>query len=79
MLYIIGVGFIFVIITSVRVAIGTRLEAFLHPALYNIYIDVSILTLLCAFSTLMSYFDIFDESKIHMRNMIAGLGIFIFI
>lgn len=79
MLYVIGVGFIFIIVTSIRVAIGSRLETFLHPALYCLYIDVSILTLLCALSTLVSYFDLFDEDKIKIKDLIVGLGVFTFI
>ena len=77
MLYVIGIGFLFLLLHAVRFIIGNRLDTFLQPALYNLFVDVTILALLCALTLVLDYYDIFDENHIDFGMLTTGIATFI--
>mmetsp|Transcript_35465 Transcript_35465/g.6392 ORF Transcript_35465/g.6392 Transcript_35465/m.6392 type:complete len:92 (+) Transcript_35465:91-366(+) len=77
MIYIIGLGFLFLLLHAVRLIVGFSIDSFLYPALYNLFVDVTILALLCTLTSVLDFYNVFDEDKIDFEYLSLGIAFFI--
>lgn len=77
MLYVIGCGFLFLILHACRIVVGFNLEAFLTPALYSLLIDVSILALLCCLTAIFDYGKVLKRNWIDIDSVATGIALFL--
>ena len=79
MVYVIGIGFLFLIMTGCRSFIGIKVDEVLDPALYDLFVNVAILSVLAVLSAIFDYFDVFEGSHLNMRLILLGNALFILI
>jgi hypothetical protein len=77
MIYIIGIGFLFLFLHTCRMTLGYNIDSHLTPTLYNLFVDVTILALLTTLTALVDYSDVLDEDKIDFTMIMVGLAVFI--
>lgn len=75
---IIGLGFLFLFVQSIRVASKNLIEEGLSGALYALLADTTILVFLWCVVAFITYIDIFDEDKLDLDTVLAGFALFIF-
>lgn len=77
-IFVIGLGFLFLLLHGARLVVGYNIDNFLSPALYTLFVDISILLVICTVTALAYYFEIFDDDYLDYEIIIAGLAIFTF-
>ena len=79
MVYVIGIGFLFLIMTGCRNFIGIKVDDVLDPALYDLFVNVAILSVLAVLSAILDYFEVFEGSNLPMKMLLLGNALFILI
>ena len=65
--------------TGCRSFIGIKVDEVLDPALYDLFVNVAILSVLAVLSAIFDYFDVFEGSHLNMRLILLGNALFILI
>ena len=79
MVYVIGIGFLFLIMTGCRNFIGIKVDEVLDPALYDLFVNVVILSVIAVLSAILDYFDVFEGAHLDMKLILLGNALFILI
>lgn len=77
LIFLMGIGFVFLLMHGIKSMIGYSLETFLNPAFYSLFVDLTILLILCSAVSLCEYVDVFDDI-IDYQLLILGAAIFTF-
>ena len=77
MVFVLGLGFLFFLLHATRLVVGFQVDNFLTPALYTLFVDVSILLVICTIVAIAFYAEFYDE-YLDYTVMLAGVAFFTF-
>lgn len=78
-LFVIGLGFLFLIFHSLRLVFNAIIEPGLKPGIYSLMVDVAILVVIWSLTVLVDYSDVLDEDRLDLNMIVLGVAIFILI
>lgn len=76
LIFVVGIGFVFLFLHGLKTVIGFSLENFLNPAFYSLFVDLTILLVICAAVSLCDYVEVFDNDTIDYEILTLGVAIF---
>jgi hypothetical protein len=76
LIFVVGIGFVFLFLHGLKTVIGFSLESFLNPAFYSLFVDLTILLVICSAVALCDYVEVFDEDTIDYEILTLGVAIF---
>lgn len=79
LVYVAGIGSLFLILHAIRFCIGNSMDENIKPALMCLLKDVSLLAMLSILTAVLNWIDIFDESQINFEIIFTGIALFILI
>ena len=77
-IFVIALGFIFLILHGIRSILGFSIQSFLSPAFHSLFVDVTILLVICTVASLGYYTKVIDSDIIDYELMIIGTALFTF-
>jgi len=79
MVYVISVGFLFLILLGARNVLGIHIDDIFEPAMYSLFTNITILALLSVITAIFWYFDVFDGTDFDMCLLLIGTALFVLI
>ena len=77
-IFVMSIGFVFLLLQGLRSLFGVSVQSFLNPAFYSLFIDVTILLIICSLLSLGDYADVFDSDIIDYSILLIGVALFTF-
>jgi hypothetical protein len=75
---VVALGFIFLLLSGIKKIIGFSIQSFLNKAFYCLFIDLTILLLICGTITMCDYYNIITDSTVDYRVFTLGAALFTF-
>lgn len=76
MIYIISMGFLFLVLNSIRSLVGYFIKPIFDRAFYYLYVDIVLLVFIIGATVILDYSDVFDEDRIDLNYLTHALSIF---
>ena len=77
MVYIVTLGFIFLMLQTLRVWLGYRLDSYMAEPLHALFVDVSLMVALAILTAFLNHMGWFDSDKIDLGKIVYGFCLFI--
>ena len=77
-IFVIALGVLFLLLQGIRSLIGFSIHSFLNQAFYSLFVDVTILLVICTIASICYYIELFDSDSIDYSLIIMGIALFTF-
>jgi len=77
MVYVVALGFVFLLLQTLRVWLGYRLDSYMAEPLHALFVDVSLMVALAVVTAIINHMDWFDDDKIDLGKILYGFSLFI--
>lgn len=77
MVYVVALGCIFLLLQTLRVWLGYRLDSYMAEPLHALFVDVSLMVALAVVTAIINHMDWFDDDKIDLEKILYGFSLFI--